>query len=107
MNSLPRESRAEQVVQLPAAKPPLRLSTLFAHLLVGPPTGAAARERDRANGLRVLQRQLENARVYLAAATQLEVGDDLLEQRVSRAALEVQTLVEIATRRRNELTDRD
>jgi hypothetical protein len=94
------DPEGDQVVRLPAPPQLGRFSQILERLLVGPPTAPAARDRERAQSLRVLQRQLENARIYLAAAAQVEV-DDLVAKRVARAEGEVAALVDLVTRRRN------
>jgi hypothetical protein len=95
------------MVALSAPHQPGRFSRILDRLLVGPRTGPADRDRERAQTLRVLQRQLENARVYLAAAGQVDVDDDLVAARVVRAEVEVSALVDLVTRRRNQTSRPD
>jgi hypothetical protein len=94
------DSDSDQVIGLRATQQPGRLSHILERLHAGLPSAPASRERERTQSLRVLQRQLENARVYLAAAGQVDIDDDLVAGRVARAEFEVVALVDLVTRRR-------
>ena len=77
-----------------------RWSNLLQRILTAPQAQPADQERERLRTLRVLQRQLENARVYLSAAAQLEVDDELITSRVMLAERELDALLQVVTRSR-------
>jgi hypothetical protein len=87
------------LVAFPSSKRPSALARLAGHLRIHPP------EQDdhlhaELERLRIVQRQLENAKVYLSAASQVPIDAGFITKRAARLEQDVEALVHLVARYR-------